>query len=201
MNIENTENTANTEHNMIIENTENIENTASTENTANPQHPELGARAAQDGAPDSDSLLGAFRSAEMRIDPSSLSRRMASNEKVIIETLDAGPERMALVLSSALDSTLYSEKWGGQKSYPVLVVRERPGSESGKPDNASNWTILGVYRHVQLLEGGTFEFVPRNERLTRENGNKATLVMRTQGAIRTFRHVDDEAVSEQKYGC
>lgn len=59
--------------------------------------------------------------------------------------------------------------------------------------------MLGIYRHVQVLDGGTFEFVPEGERLKRLNDDKASLVMRTTGALRTFEHVDDEKIDEGDY--
>lgn len=135
-------------------------------------------------------------------DPGGLFARAKDDPKFVVRSLDAGPERVILVLARALHATLYQERYedeGDRKSYPAMVVRERPAADVGKPDNESAWTVLGIYRHVQVLDGGTFEFVPSGSRLKRLNGDEASLVMRTTGAVRTFEHADDQKVKEGDY--
>jgi len=135
-------------------------------------------------------------------DPGGLYARLKDDPKFTIRTLDAGPERVVVVLARALQATLASEMYdepAKRKSYPTLVVRERPGAEAGKPDNESIWPEIGVYRHVQILDGGTFEFVEKDARLTRETGGKASIVMRTAGAVRVFEHADDQKIPEGSY--
>lgn len=134
-------------------------------------------------------------------DPGGLFARAKHDPKFVVRSLDAGPERVILVLAQALRATVYREGYAPEdrKTYPAMVVRERPASEIGKPDNESDWTVLGIYRHVQVLDGGTFEFVANGQRLKRLNGDEASLVMRTTGAVRTFEHADDEKVKEGDY--
>lgn len=59
----------------------------------------------------------------------------------MVRSLDAGPERVVLVLARALHATLGNEGYEAdspyRKTYPALVVRERPAADIGKPDNAT----------------------------------------------------------------
>lgn len=146
---------------------------------------------------------GRLSSRPTHADPGGLFARAKDDPKFVVRSLDAGPERVVLVLARALHATLGNESYEPgdeyRKSYPAMVVRERPAAYIGKPDNATEWTVLGIYRHVQVLDGGTFEFVPEGERLKRLNDDKASLVMRTTGALRTFEHVDDEKIDEGDY--
>lgn len=40
---------------------------------------------------------------------------------------------------------------------------------------------------------------PKDARLTRETGGKASIVMRTAGAVRVFEHADDQKITEGSY--